>query len=354
VRALDGVRGLAVLLVVAAHTLGTTFEKLSGIGVGIFFVLSGFLITGLLLAEDDANGTIHLRDFYIRRSLRLFPALAALLLLVSVLPWYFTGEGATTKPEALAYAALYAANMTSLDLGYLNHTWSLATEEQFYLLWPIMLMWLLRRDRVAVALCCAIPVVTLLRIATASTAGDALSHTLLHRADQLMLGALLAVLMRRGTAERWVRPIAVGFVTVGTLGVIFLAGSTLPSSAFVLGLDTVVGVATVLLIGHLIVNVRSGVTRMFSVPWLVLVGKVSYGIYLYHWPVVRGVGHLFRDQGWVGFEFNVLRVLVDIALTTLLVWLSWRFVETPALKLKERFAPRRERAEATRAALTGD
>ena len=167
--ALDGMRGIAILAVLAVHThhiFGSSILRGGNVGVDIFFVLSGFLITALLLEEWQSKGAISLKGFYWRRVLRLVPAL--LILLVSL--YFFAdiflpiGEaGATTRsiPVAFLYASDFGLAFFQLRLGALQHTWSLAIEEHFYLVWPLFLVAALklgasRRRLVVIALSLAV------------------------------------------------------------------------------------------------------------------------------------------------------------------------------------------------------
>jgi peptidoglycan/LPS O-acetylase OafA/YrhL len=180
--ALDGVRGVAILCVILHHA-----RLLPGgfLGVDAFFVLSGFLITSLLLQEWRTHRTISLRLFYERRALRLLPALAALLapaLLVLVLMATAGGAGADElRPlaQGIGFGAFYLANFaraTGLGLGALAHLWSLAAEEQFYLVWPIVLLVCLRRGaspaRVCVVLAALAALVAANRISLFATGGS--------------------------------------------------------------------------------------------------------------------------------------------------------------------------------------
>ena len=164
--ALDGLRGVAILAVLAVHTshlFGWSMLKGGSIGVDIFFVLSGFLITSILLNEWNNKGSISLRKFYLRRCLRLVPALLLLVVVVHLTANFLLSpeEAAQTRfatPFALVYATDFViAFAPNIQLGALKHTWSLAMEEQFYLLWPPLLILLLklepRRDNFSCSLC---------------------------------------------------------------------------------------------------------------------------------------------------------------------------------------------------------
>src|SRR3954463_8108536 len=141
-----GVRGLAILLVVAAHSgLPVRWGGLSG--VTLFFVLSGYLITSLLIRERDRWGSISLWRFWGRRALRLLPALVLLLVLAPLLLWATGDDRLSTYPVAALASLLYVGNWVRIagtDLGVLNHLWSLSVEEQFYVIWPLVFVALMR------------------------------------------------------------------------------------------------------------------------------------------------------------------------------------------------------------------
>jgi len=136
---LDGVRAISITLVVMCHLanwkhISLPFPTIYGsLGVRIFFVLSGFLITKLLLREHERTETISLRDFYIRRAYRIFPAAAVYLLVITIIYWH------QLRWYSIAASALYVMNMQSYPPWMLGHLWSLSIEEQFYLLWPFAL-----------------------------------------------------------------------------------------------------------------------------------------------------------------------------------------------------------------------
>jgi peptidoglycan/LPS O-acetylase OafA/YrhL len=328
--ALDGVRALAIGLVLIAHALGSSVSELGGLGVVVFFVLSGFLITALLLDERD-TGRVDLPRFYARRALRLFPGLACLLALAAVLPWYFPGDDALSRPAAVTAAVLYAANWVSGDLGYLSHTWSLAVEEQFYLAWPVVLLALARR-RPAFRIGLLIGVLLAGRTAVDLTL-PGVPHATISHADQLLVGALLAVLWRTGRASPGA---AVTWCCLAAFPLAFLAVRDAGQVQTNVGY-TVCAAGTAVLVAHLMT--REGLLRRaFSVPAAVLIGRVSYGIYLYHWPVFRGLRHVFVVHGWTSPADEGLRVVLALTVTAAAVALSWRFVERPALRLKQRWA----------------
>ena len=156
-RALDGLRGIAVLAVMSVHA---GFNSRGGlIGVEIFFVLSGFLISCLLIEEWDQSNDISLKQFYLRRGLRLFPALVAMLLVVSgyywlnyskAIAWPVTRDGLIALFYSTNWVRSFGLNGASL----FGHTWTLSIEEQFYILWPLILLLLLRRASSRTSMLC--------------------------------------------------------------------------------------------------------------------------------------------------------------------------------------------------------
>jgi peptidoglycan/LPS O-acetylase OafA/YrhL len=201
-RPLDGLRGLAVTLVLLNHTFASF---LGGIyGVDIFFVLSGFLITSLLINESARFGIIDYRAFYIRRALRLLPALILTLMGVAAIVVITGSNEHDTRYLVVALAVVfYAGNWLIAShghLGYLAHTWSLGIEEQFYTVWPVILVLLLRRTRrpITVLLIGVLGVWTV-RVAVAATLGGRQypgTWTFLH-CDGLLLGAAIAIAAQR-------------------------------------------------------------------------------------------------------------------------------------------------------------
>lgn len=307
---LDFLRAIAVLLVLADHSgmykVGPVALFDGGLGVEAFFVISGFLITWLLLAEVDAHGRIALGAFYQRRAARLLPAFYAylivgLLLLVvrdKPVPW-----------DAVWASSLYVINyyqaFTGAESHYLSHTWSLAVEEQFYLLWPLLLIGLLRSGwPLARALAIGIGLLWLLKAAYIFAFGvsdEYLYRALETRGDQLAIGCLLAVLLRsphwqrvfEGLASRrWVLPLLVCGLLASTS---LLRGSL--SAKYLFGYSVEPILVALLLPLVLLEARRSGwLARLFNAPVLVLIGQISYGIYLFHPYVMHPVRNFIERR----------------------------------------------------------
>jgi peptidoglycan/LPS O-acetylase OafA/YrhL len=308
---LDGLRGIAVLVVLAAHAGVPGFSSEGGLaGVTLFFVLSGFLITGLLVVERGATGRIDLRSFYIRRGLRLFPALLALLVVVAagsmIGLWSRAGgDMRTAIPAVLLYVGNWA-QVAGVSLGPLGHTWSLAIEEQFYLLWPIGLILALRfagRRTIAVILVLIAIMVTPWRVdlLLAGDLGHAFAGTDAH-ADALLLGCAIALLEVRLPA---------GIGILGAAGVVACAilwggGGSL---VYMIPAATVLSALAV-----------AGPPKLLGWAPLAHIGRISYGLYLWHFLFI-----------WWGLPWPVV-----ITTSVLAAELSYVAVERPFLRLKDR------------------
>lgn len=335
---LDGVRALAVLFVAGVHARPKLLPG-GSIGVDVFFVLSGFLITTLLLEELDLHGRVHFGRFYARRALRLLPALAGLLAVVLV--WAFFVASPETRHDALrevVAAASYTRNMPWWDGvpgTLLGHTWSLALEEQFYLVWPLMLVAMVRPLRpargVTVVFVLFWLVVGGLRVGEMSGPG----LFWVQRPEALVLGAAVA-LVRRQHSGAWQRDraqsVATAGVVVGSLGLVALAVWDDADLMFGIGFS-LAAVAAVLLVLGLVVLEEQGVARWFAARPAVVFGRMSYGFYLWHMPVLRWV-----DDRLVG-RSAVVRVGAGLALALAATVVSYCVLERPALRLKDRFRP---------------
>ena len=289
--ALDGLRGLAILAVVAFHTeLPLTHGGY--LGVTAFFVLSGFLITTLLLEEQRDHRRVGLRRFYARRAVRLFPALWTLFLAVGT--WAVVTGSTRLEVRRIAAAFLYAANWVralNIDsMGDLSHTWSLAIEEQFYLLWPLLLIPLARR-RNPTALMATTTGLTVASVASrlllfgpGTAAWHRVQAGLDTRSDALLIGCLAAALFHwRGSRRRWparLIPAAVG-LAAGTQ--LFTTEAT---TWMVLVGYTLVAAATAVVVLYVVGSPGAPLARLLAVRPLTWLGDISYSLYLWHVPVL--------------------------------------------------------------------
>ena len=332
---LDGFRAVAALSVVVDHWYGESFLD----GVTGFFVLSGFLITTLLLREKAAPGAISLRSFYARRTLRIFPAYYACVAASFVIdhvagnPW----------PRGLAESAVaYVVNYFNAFHGHpptsIAHLWSLGVEEQFYLLWPalfILLMWRselasLRRWLVILILAgfawrCVLYFGGFVGQAYLYNAFDA-------RFDNLAVGCLLATVVTNASMGRIAAAIgSYSWMPLITLGLMALIDFKMPSSwRHLVGFSLYSGLVAVLLV-QLVQLRRSAMWRWLDFGPVRFLGTISYPIYLYHaWGL--GLGHWLT--GWPRFAQFCAGLLFTIIGATG----SYFIIERPFLRLKKRFA----------------
>lgn len=317
--ALDGLRGVAVLLVVASHlgVPGTWLRALGPSGVVVFFTLSGFLITALLLEERERAGRIAFGAFYLRRARRLFPAMLAVVTATAIVGVLVAG---VVDYRLVVGALTYSSNwVQATGVGadsLLTHTWSLAIEEQFYLVWPVALLALAslsKRARLAV-LAVAVTVTGMLPFFLWSEGWARIYYGSDTRAMPLLLGCLLAVTLHRTrnrAAPAWLAAASLA----GAVAVTALAGQratllAVPQLVAVLSAAAIWAAAT-----------RDG--GPMTVGWLRLVGARSYGLYLWHWPIFVLLDH------WGAGRLTL--ALVGIPAAWLVTLASWRYVEAPFL-----------------------
>jgi peptidoglycan/LPS O-acetylase OafA/YrhL len=348
VPALDGIRGLSVAAVLCFHG-GVSWASGGFLGVDAFFVLSGYLITALLVREWDRRGAIDLVAFWGRRARRLLPAL---LLVVTVVVLLAPGILPPVEVRLLrgdALAALFdVANwrMIARGEGYfeqtaapspLQHTWSLGIEEQFYLVWPLLLVLLLRGRR---------PLRRMLVVCAVGAVASAVWLGLLHdamdparayfgtdtRAASLLIGAALAAALADGRGSG--SPLGTGARRIVSLlaaaGVVFTGWAWTELSGDDIRLYRggllLAALAVAAVIAHVVVAPEGLSARVLSIPPLPALGRISYGVYLWHWPVFIAVN---ADRtGLQGTSLFGLRCLVTIVVATLSYVLLERPVRT--------------------------
>jgi peptidoglycan/LPS O-acetylase OafA/YrhL len=341
-RAFDGLRGLAVLIVVGFHAAlvpGGGF-----LGVEFFFVLSGFLITTLLTDEWDGNGTISLRNFYRRRALRLLPALVVALMgyvAVSAIRFLVVEQDFRSFADSIAAAGIGASYVANIVIAFLGsfppgvqHLWSLAAEEQYYLAWPPLLLLALRRrvsTRYLVGALGVVGVAICANRAALTLAGASQRH-LFFSPDVtfggIVIGAILALLNRSGTlprlyARRFVRAAVVPFTVAFACVFIVLVPNTDGRWLYLYGISAFLIAAGAVVAGAAIDPGAWWARPLRSQP-LVNVGRVSYGIYLWH-PIL-----MYAAGDWP------IERLVAVPATFVIADFSYRFVEQPFLARKRR------------------
>ena len=357
--ALDGIRAVAVTAVVGFHAFG--IPRGGFLGVDIFFVLSGFLITTILVHEHSTTGMIALGRFVQRRALRLLPALIAMLALYAAAVGIKIAVIGTVGHQAVAKAAfgvvagiLYFSNIVAaLNVGLLPgslvHLWSLATEEQFYIFWPISLLVVLRaRPRLLPWLLVATIAAVVAHRVTLTQDGASwtrLSFAPDTRADALFVGCLFGYWRAQGAPTIVARIATFRWTpTIAAAGIIALLGLSRHTGRFVYeaGIS-----ALVLCCGLFIfaVTVRSGGVsgRILRLPPLVYVGRISYSLYLWHVPILTLLGA--ATVGQIALHDVPLAILA-VTCSFLAAALSYRLIETPYLRRKHRLSrsPRSESA----------
>ena len=329
---LDGFRGLAVLLVVVGHVVlfsRGVHSHLGSLGVLLFFVLSGFLITGVLLNEKDARGRISLSNFYLRRVLRLAPALLIFLAVVTAL--IYVGEIVDVPWYEVVVGLFYMANIVGHSLP-LGHLWSLSLEEQFYAMWPWLVARLPMRRLlfIAAAITCAVAIARMLTIWNGWFAYNSgmVYRRPWFRIDSIMVGCWLCVAISddiwRARVTRLVAAISPALVWATLLVWTLLEGRIFPT-AFL----TVQTVLCAMVLGRLILAPTPLLSQIFSNPILRHLGKISYGLYLWQ--------QLFVDNPnshWGLLQRFPINVIVALAIAELSYWL----VEVRFLNWKETFS----------------
>jgi peptidoglycan/LPS O-acetylase OafA/YrhL len=341
--AVDGLRAIAVLTVIGFHA---ELPNLGGgfLGVEVFFVISGFLITALLLAEQEETARIDLLSFWLRRARRLLPALGALIFTALLLALVLAPDAlAQTRADAAA-AALYVSNWWQVleHRSYfmqidrpplLQHLWSLAVEEQFYLIWPLVVAVLARYGRRAVG-ACALLGSAISALWLAWLFNPVLDPTRVYvgsdtRASGLLMGAALAAFMSKPLAlhgdplsrgSRWLREI-LGWGGLGFLSWSFTHVHSHAAFVYHGGLAWVGLASCAVLAG---IAKPSFAAKLIGAPPFVWIGRRSYGLYLWHWPIFA-VTRPELDTAWSGLEVLTLRLVLTFAVAEA----CYRFVEQP-------------------------
>ena len=371
VSAFDGVRGLAILLVMVSHIAVLSdshlivdrvlnhFTTVGWIGVDLFFVLSGFLITGILL--DTKGAPRYFRTFYGRRTIRIFPLFYAVVFVAVIIIPLLEHLGSKSDPGGAAAAHLLWGNQLWLwtytqnylqasgfhQLPGLGHVWSLAIEEQFYLAWPLVVFATPRRHilKVTLGLCVAFLALRLGLLAGGANP-EAVRQWTFTRADTLLLGAVAAIVVRTPALEATARRALVPLMVVGTAVIAassVVRGPLPQDDAYVAAVVYPVGA---IVFAALMVRLSDGRKRaFFEAGWLRKLGFYSYALYLFHWPIAQGVNASFRNSGVArvlarsgsAIPLMLVELALELGISFVAAVISWRLWESRWLRLKNRF-----------------
>lgn len=331
---LDGLRGISIALVLIGHLAGTAgfplsattgnFWGISALGVRVFFVISGFLITGLLLDEWARKGRIHLGRFYFRRTLRIFPPYYAYLLVMAIVAALGIIQ---LNPGDLFHTLTYTSNYDQQRSWYVGHTWSLSVEEQFYLLWPaaLILAGVTRSVWVAAAVVLAVPLIRLVEWNFVPSAAFGVGHRFETIADTIAIGCVLAC--TRELLHRTPAYLAVlrspWFVLVPMAGV---AGGMLqdrPQIFFAVGIAAS-NVAIALCVDWAVTYHQGRIGRVLNAAPLVFVGWISYSLYLWQQPFLNRA-----SDAWIAAFPQNIGLAVAAALG------SYYLIERPSLRVRK-------------------
>jgi peptidoglycan/LPS O-acetylase OafA/YrhL len=332
---LDGLRAVSIILVIAGHSSDSLnapeflnhFSHLGNLGVRTFFIISGFLITTLLLKEREKTGSISMKGFYTRRALRIFPpslAYIGFIAACSALGWL------TLKPGDLAHALTYTMNYRYNPAHWFRHLWSLSVEEQFYLLWP-GLLWFAgtrRGMKVAWGVVLADPIIRAIMWYFFHASESAMTKHFEAIADTLAAGCLLSMNFNRIGAINWYRQfqssrlfwIAALSLTLGG-NALFVVNQ---ASFYILG-QSVANLGTVLCIDWCIRNFDSFTGRLLNWRPIVHIGVLSYSLYLWQ--------NCFLNPDWDAWP---AKLPVNLLLAYVMAVASYHIVEQPVLRLRRR------------------
>lgn len=376
IAALDGVRALAILLVLQGHTFGVgwvlagpesalwvdrialSLSRAGWIGVDLFFVLSGFLITGILL--DSRDSPSYFRSFYARRTLRIFPLYWGFLAMVLLIPRHRIALDFSSVAQHPVVYFTYLINLCwtirPMEIPFAwttGHFWSLAVEEQFYLVWPFAVRSLGRTRLVIVCWALVVACPLLRALLVSGMLADwvtlqAANMLMPARMDSFAVGALVAVAARTpGVLERVARRTRVAVpLLVGGLVALFVRYRLRALAPWV---ATVGFSLLALLFAWLIASTLTAAPgslrrRVFEHRWLRFLGRYAYGLYVFHVPLAYWLGGRVRAYGGLAplagshIPAGIAFFVVAGGLSVGVAWLSWQFYESPLLRLK-RFFP---------------
>ncbi len=350
---LTGFRAFALTTVLVYHSNFHTWPG-SWIAIQMFFVLSGFLITSMLAAEGDRHGRISLKAFYARRAARLLPPLALTVGLILIYAGLVNVAQASTRvwgdsAAALFYFADYRQALGHEPFfGYLAQTWSLSIEEQFYVIWSVLMVTSVALHKRALAYGFAVAGLVLsvadrLWQAYSAPHFDVASFTRIYyafdtRADALFLGCLLGLLATDGYLNDWGRrwKQLLGVAAVGSVAFLIwiLYHAPLFQRVMVVWWIPLTTIASAVIIVHFVINAKGWGARVVGLGLFVFLGDLTYSLYLIHWPVYLALQP--NETGWGYWPTELLRLAIIFGLAIG----SWFLIEKPLLRWRQRSAAR--------------
>ena len=343
--ALDGIRGIAIISVILFHfnlpqNLEAGVLKGGFLGVDIFFVLSGFLITKILLEEYHSSKTINLLNFYYRRALRLFPALFLVLSIAFI--YVLIADNSAERDKVIRgifstifYYSNWVNAYEAAPLGFLTHTWSLALEEQFYIFWPILLLLILSFDYLKANF--SKIVLLLIFLSWSAKSYFAYNSQFLRafagtdaRSDALLIGCLLAYWQKERSLLITYLSKSVFVYLAAIIIVTMLVFAPHDSLYMYFGGYTFFAFLTAILLNGLSLNYIPLLSHVSNHSVLRYLGKISYGLYLWHLPMHSFCAYLLDHR------FLLARNFMAIGLSLFIAHLSFKFVELPITVLRKK------------------
>lgn len=347
IRSLDGLRAISICMVLLGHSgkylpasisHNIIFKYLSNstLGVSIFFVISGYLITKLLMQEREKTGEVSLRKFYIRRALRIFPIFYLCILVVISINAFLVPIIDSYKE--IGFAALYLWNYKHFFVQggtaglYLGHYWSLSMEEQFYLIWPFMFL-IVKRENLIKAVIIIIGLMPLLRVVTYFIAPGSRGqiHMMMQTGgDAILIGCLAALLEgQKNTGKKVVTRATNNFIGIFSGIFIFIINRTLNiklGGTWSMSVGQSIENIFILLFVLWCIYKESSFSKLLNTSVFRQIGLISYSLYVWHMIILENPGNLFPES-----------ILIKLSLIFIVGFASYYLIEAPILRLKNRF-----------------